>query len=154
MPQFINYRNSSDRVRQSTTINFKKCFQIKFLIMCLFLSMYFQFSCMLQYREKYQILIQALQFGVYESNRPELKQCQMKQVIISYSFEISTFLFFALPMTVITVLYALIALRLRRSALLKKSSGSFSHHQEATRGSCRTNTSRRVLKMLGNIFYT
>uniref|UniRef100_A0A1B6K5I7 G-protein coupled receptors family 1 profile domain-containing protein n=1 Tax=Homalodisca liturata TaxID=320908 RepID=A0A1B6K5I7_9HEMI len=91
---------------------------------------------------------QALQFGVTDGSRPDQIQCQVVKTIVKHSFEISTFLFFALPMTVITVLYALIGLRLRRSALLKKSSGSFSHHQEASRSACRSTSSKRVLKML------
>ncbi|KAG8261441.1 neuromedin U receptor activity protein [Homalodisca vitripennis] len=90
----------------------------------------------------------ALQFGVTDGSRPDQIQCQVVKIIVKHSFEISTFLFFALPMTVITVLYALIGLRLRRSALLKKSSGSFSHHQEASRSACRSTSSKRVLKML------
>ncbi|XP_054266925.1 pyrokinin-1 receptor-like [Macrosteles quadrilineatus] len=92
---------------------------------------------------------QALQFGVTRGKRPEMVQCQvLKEKEIRHSFEISTFLFFVLPMTVITVLYALIGLRLRRSALLKKTSGSFSRHQETNRSVCRSASSRRVLKML------
>lgn len=94
--------------------------------------------------------LQAAQFGVVENPDAEHTACHVKRKIFDYSFEVSTFLFFFIPMTLITILYVLIGLRLRRSALLKKSSGSFGNHQEATRkGSCRQQSSSRVLKMLG-----
>lgn len=93
---------------------------------------------------------QALQFGVIYEDQPDKAQCAVKRTLIEHSFELSTFLFFLTPMTLITVLYALIGLRLRRSALLKKSSGSFSSHQQdmSRKGTCRNQSSRRVLKML------
>jgi hypothetical protein len=117
---------------------------------------------------------QAFQFGIVVGNTPDLVQCTVKNVIISHSFELSTFLFFVLPMTLITVLYALIGLRLRRSNMMKKDSGSFSckhlcssctsssaqqpAHRSLASGSSRrpnccrhhqSHCSRRVLKMLG-----
>ncbi|GFG30521.1 hypothetical protein Cfor_01849, partial [Coptotermes formosanus] len=116
---------------------------------------------------------QAFQFGIVVGNTPEMVTCTFKNVIIAHSFELSTFLFFVMPMTLITVLYALIGLRLRRSNMMKKDSGSFSckHfcsscttaslQQPAQRNSgsgtgrrpncCRhhqSHCSRRVLKML------
>ena len=69
---------------------------------------------------------QAFQFGIVVGNTPDLVTCTVKNVIIAHSFELSTFLFFVTPMTLITVLYALIGLRLRRSNMMKKDSGSFS----------------------------
>jgi len=117
---------------------------------------------------------QAFQFGIVVGNTPELVTCTVKNVIIAHSFELSTFMFFVLPMTLITVLYALIGLRLRRSSMMKKDSGSFnckhfcrsctssSLQQPAQRSlasgnsrrqnCCRhhqSHCSRRVLKMLG-----
>ena len=117
---------------------------------------------------------QAFQFGIVVGNTPDSVTCTVKNVIIAHSFELSTFLFFVLPMTLITVLYALIGLRLRRSNMMKKDSGSFncrhfcsscttaSLQQPAQRNvgngngrrpnCCRhhqSHCSRRVLKMLG-----
>jgi hypothetical protein len=117
---------------------------------------------------------QAFQFGIVVGDDPDFVTCTVKTVIIAHSFELSTFLFFIMPMTLITVLYALIGLRLRRSNMMKKDSGSFSckHHcsscstaavqqpSQRNTGSgnsrkvncCRhhqSHCSRRVLKMLG-----
>ena len=44
---------------------------------------------------------------------------------MGHSFEISTFLFFVAPMTLITVLYILIGIRLRRSNRLKRGYGGY-----------------------------
>jgi hypothetical protein len=117
---------------------------------------------------------QAFQFGIVVGNTPDLVTCTVKNVIIAHSFELSTFLFFVMPMTLITVLYALIGLRLRRSNMMKKDSGSFSCKQfcssctssalqqpgqrslssgNSRRPNCcrhhQSHCSRRVLKMLG-----
>ena len=117
---------------------------------------------------------QAFQFGIVVGNTPDMVTCTVKSVIIAHSFELSTFLFFVMPMTLITVLYALIGLRLRRSNMMKRDSGSFrckhfcssctsaSLQQSAQRSlaagnsrrpnCCRhhqSHCSRRVLKMLG-----
>lgn len=123
---------------------------------------------------------QAIQFGIVMGSTPEFVMCTVKRVIFAHSFEISTFLFFVMPMTLITVLYALIGLRLRRSNMMKKDSGSFSckhfsssmtttvlqqptqRHLESANGGRRSNCcrhhqnqcSRRVLKMLGKSFVT
>jgi len=117
---------------------------------------------------------QAFQFGIVVGNTPDLVTCTVKNVIIAHSFELSTFLFFVMPMTLITVLYALIGLRLRRSNMMKRDSGSFrckhfcssctsASLQQSAQSSlaagnsrrpncCRhhqSHCSRRVLKMLG-----
>ncbi|XP_076644712.1 pyrokinin-1 receptor [Halictus rubicundus] len=88
----------------------------------------------------------ALQFGVVQLDKdPTIVSCTMKRVIIQHSFELSTFLFFIVPMSLITVLYVLIGLKLRKSNMMKRSHGS------GEGGSCRSNpgrSSRRVLKML------
>lgn len=93
-------------------------------------------------------LPQALQFGVMQhSGNPDMVMCTVKRIIISHSFELSTFLFFVMPMCLITVLYALIGLKLRKSNMMKNVSGRV----ESTRN-CRHHpgrSSRRVLKMLG-----
>ncbi|GLG99295.1 Pyrokinin-1 receptor [Gryllus bimaculatus] len=116
---------------------------------------------------------QAIQFGLL-GDSPDRVMCIVKKVVMKHSFEISTFLFFVTPMTLITVLYALIGLRLRRSSMMKKTAGSFSQKKSthtlelcasgaaggagasgsggggATGGSrhYHSQSSRRVLKML------
>lgn len=91
-------------------------------------------------------LPQALQFGVIQDIRiPNMVMCTLKRILIRHSFELSTFLFFAVPMSLITVLYALIGLKLRKSNMMKGS------RRRGEGGSCRhtSKSSRRVLKMLG-----
>ncbi|XP_017763546.1 PREDICTED: neuromedin-U receptor 2-like [Eufriesea mexicana] len=91
-------------------------------------------------------LPQALQLGVvYHQQNPDMVMCTVKKVLLQHSFELSTFLFFVMPMSLITVLYALIGLKLRKSNMMKRSRGS------GQGGSCRHHpgrSSRRVLKML------
>lgn len=92
-------------------------------------------------------LPQALQFGVIQhALNPNMVMCTMKRILLRHSFELSTFLFFVVPMSLITVLYALIGLKLRKSNMMKRS------HGREQGGSCRHHpgrSSRRVLKMLG-----
>lgn len=90
---------------------------------------------------------QALQFGVI-SDENGVDHCMLKRVIIEHSFELSTLLFFLTPMTVITILYILIGLKLRTSGLMKCENGVSMqrpayHRQQTSVGT------RRVLKMLG-----
>ncbi|PBC34776.1 Neuropeptides capa receptor [Apis cerana cerana] len=91
-------------------------------------------------------LPQALQFGLVQHKaHPEVVMCTVKRILLQHSFELSTFLFFVVPMSLITVLYALIGLKLRKSNMMKRSRG------REMGGSCRHQTgrsSRRVLKML------
>lgn len=102
---------------------------------------------------------QALQFGLVQYDKPELVMCMIKKVIVQHSFELSTFLFFVVPMTLITILYALIGLKLRKSNTMKRDRGR-SENSRVIAGSvrkdrhCRNSTgrsSRRVLKMLGEL---
>ncbi|XP_014246738.1 pyrokinin-1 receptor-like isoform X2 [Cimex lectularius] len=91
---------------------------------------------------------QALQFGVSDEY-PHGATCFVKRVLIKHSFELSTLLFFVVPMTLITVLYALIGLRLRKSALLTRNSGSFGRTESGRKGGgAHRQSSQRVLKML------
>lgn len=85
---------------------------------------------------------QALQFGVVKIMNVE--QCVVIKVIIQHSFELSTFLFFFAPMTLITVLYILIGLKLRASTKMKRDNGSMQKRYHNT-----TQSTRRVIKMLG-----
>ncbi|XP_035784017.1 pyrokinin-1 receptor-like isoform X3 [Anopheles albimanus] len=96
---------------------------------------------------------QALQFGI--TNQAGIDQCVVKRIIIAHSFELSTFLFFFAPMTLITVLYALIGLKLRSSALMPTRGSALQHRSSSTlspihRQSSTANSqcTRRVLKML------
>lgn len=93
-------------------------------------------------------LPQTLQFGVVHNKlNQDMIMCTVKQIIIKHSFEISTFFFFIVPMSLITVLYILIGLKLRKSNMMKKKP----ENGESQR-SCRHypgRNSRKVLKMLG-----
>lgn len=55
----------------------------------------------------------------------------MKNQFVEHAFEVSSFLFFLVPMTIICVLYILIGIKLRKSKLLygKKTKSSDSHRQ-------------------------
>lgn len=103
---------------------------------------------------------QALQFGIVRyGKRPSDVMCQFKNHIIQYSFELSTFIFFVVPMTLIMVLYVLIGLKLKKSTLVKRNCRQQHRRSESTRvkvGSSRmdrhcrhSRSTRRVLKMLG-----
>ena len=74
---------------------------------------------------------------------------------LEHTFEISTFLFFLAPMTVISVLYGLIGLAIRRSALSRKGSDSSTHSATTgteLRAQQQARARRAVLKMLGQSF--
>lgn len=87
---------------------------------------------------------------------PETVVCYPKNVIVEHAFTISTVVFFIAPMTLITVLYALIGLRLKSSNVMKNNAGGSVRSERniytTKRGtSCRHHgqSSRRVVKMLG-----
>ncbi|GLG96566.1 Pyrokinin-1 receptor [Gryllus bimaculatus] len=68
---------------------------------------------------------QASQFGVVLERRSDgtvldadHTMCSIKRVLIPHAFQVSTIVFFVAPMTLITVLYVLIAIKLRRSRVL------------------------------------
>ena len=65
---------------------------------------------------------------------------------MSYMFQISTFIFFVLPMTVITVLYIMIAIALRRTSLIRANS------EDSTKGNTMSYSMRGVLRMLGELY--
>ncbi|KAF0759274.1 pyrokinin-1 receptor-like isoform X3 [Aphis craccivora] len=107
---------------------------------------------------------QALQFTVSSwDGSSELMQCNIRSILLmdtdielsTVSFTLSTLLFFLLPMTLITVLYALIGLRLRRSDKLKRTITVRSTHGEKKMSSpeYRANSSPKVLKMLGSVHF-
>lgn len=102
---------------------------------------------------------QAIQFGIiveYADNGTanlDSARCSLRYTLIEHAFEISTILFFVLPMTIITVLYVLIAIKLRRSSLLTTTVSKRHHvpgvlnHVDNSRG--KTNAQRNVIRMLG-----
>lgn len=92
---------------------------------------------------------QALQFGVVENGGVE--QCTVKRIIIDHLFELSTFLFFLAPMSLITILYVLIGLKLRMSSLMPRTNGVTIQRRPNVSSFRQQNTqgTRRVLKMLG-----
>lgn len=98
---------------------------------------------------------QALQFGLLSHSG--ILICTQKRVLLEHSFEISTFLFFVTPMTLITVLYALIGLRLRSSDMMKRERSTRPLRTTTARanGNRRSTaqSSRRVLKMLGEFVF-
>ncbi|XP_012161459.1 pyrokinin-1 receptor isoform X1 [Ceratitis capitata] len=59
---------------------------------------------------------QAAQFGIIVWNG--IEKCTVVRNIIQHSFQLSTFIFFFAPMSIILVLYLLIGLRLHRSNLM------------------------------------
>lgn len=95
------------------------------------------------------ILFQAIQFGVVivragnSTVFEEIAQCTMKWVLLEHAFEISTLLFFVAPMTLITVLYVLIGIKLRRSRLMKRPSLSNAAERQNTKNQ------NHVIRMLG-----
>lgn len=99
-----------------------------------------------------------MQFGVQYMEMPEGQIPSMCTLVteglFAHAFEISTFLFFAIPMTLITVLYVLIAVQLRKSRLLSMKRREGTHgspgQQSVEHRSTRTTAAQnRVVKMLG-----
>lgn len=100
---------------------------------------------------------QAIQFGIkYEmkDNKIESIICTVvTENIFEHAFEISTFLIFVGPMTLISVLYILIAIKLRKSRLLSCENTPYGRGDSAiTRSSRTTAAQNRVIKMLGKRF--
>ncbi|XP_051171605.1 pyrokinin-1 receptor-like [Leptopilina boulardi] len=95
---------------------------------------------------------QAMQFGIVDdSNKSgEKTRCSIKRKLLEHAFEISTMLLFVVPMTVITILYILIGVKLRRSRLLSSVkrtpiAGGLNHY-DSTRG--KNSSQRNVIRML------
>ncbi|XP_071647909.1 pyrokinin-1 receptor isoform X1 [Temnothorax longispinosus] len=100
---------------------------------------------------------QAIQFGIIFDHyngtaNLDSARCSLRWTLIEHAFEISTILFFVLPMTIITVLYVLIAIKLRRSSMLTTTVSKRHHvpgvlnHVDSSRG--KTNAQRNVIRML------
>ena len=65
--------------------------------------------------------------------------------VMMYVFQLSTFIFFVLPMTIISVLYILIAISIRRSALQRVA--SHKHTTHAIRNLCQRGNVWRFLTL-------
>ncbi|CAG9806695.1 unnamed protein product [Chironomus riparius] len=87
-------------------------------------------------------LPQALQFGTISFRNGEIVSCTVKNQFFEHSFELSSFLFFIVPMTIICVLYILIGLKLRKSKLLYDNKGKGCDSQRCIKGQT------RVVRML------
>lgn len=97
---------------------------------------------------------QAIQFGLkseWKDGKLESSVCAVvTESLFDHAFEISTFLFFVGPMTLISVLYILIAVKLRKSRLLQCESTIHGRNESAVSRSSRTTAAQnRVIKMLG-----
>ncbi len=81
--------------------------------------------------------------------------CNIKaERAFKHAFEISTFLFFVIPMTLITVLYVMIGMAIRRSTLRRAGSNTSQRSEQTgtgtdVRGQQQAHARRAVLKMLG-----
>ncbi|KAJ0175642.1 hypothetical protein K1T71_008801 [Dendrolimus kikuchii] len=98
---------------------------------------------------------QAMQFGIETSieNNQNASSCTLKGQGVHQVFVISSFVFFVVPMTVISVLYALIGYKLRTSSVLhptKKLSVESSNERPLNSYSQYRNgaSQRRVIRML------
>ena len=94
---------------------------------------------------------QAIQYGVVTviGNSGSIESyCTLKKVLIPNAFLISICVFFVVPMTVITVLYVLIGLKLRRSRLITVKRRPSTPRSELSKP--RTSTPQsHVIRMLG-----
>ncbi|XP_001600587.2 pyrokinin-1 receptor [Nasonia vitripennis] len=98
---------------------------------------------------------QAIQFGIVYNKLPngtllkDSAMCSVKWRFIHHAFEISTILFFVVPMTLITALYILIGVKLRTSRLLSTvkriPSGQGLGQSDSRSKSC---SQRNVIRML------
>lgn len=96
---------------------------------------------------------QALQTGIVQAENGNL-WCTVveERVWLEHSFEFATVLFFFAPMSLITVLYILIGVKLRSSTMIKRENGSSTMRNNNLTSNLHQNTSqstKRVLKMLG-----
>ncbi|XP_032515457.2 pyrokinin-1 receptor-like isoform X2 [Danaus plexippus] len=96
---------------------------------------------------------QAMQFGVvsYKENGQNISACTVKGHGVHQVFVISSFVFFVAPMSLITVLYALIGLKLHTSRVLhpvKKSSVESGDRPNGTPRYRNGASQRRVIRML------
>lgn len=98
---------------------------------------------------------QAVQFGVVTENENdiEISHCTVKNIFFNHVFEISTFVIFVGPMTLITILYILIGIKLKKSKYIashRHSTSSNTSQRINSKLIMKTTTAqRRVVNMLG-----
>jgi neuromedin U receptor 1 len=90
----------------------------------------------------------AIQFEV-TTNIHGHEECTVHKEIIQHSFELSTILVFFIPMTLITVLYLLIGLKLRSRTVRRENGGANSRNLSSSFRKQTAQGTKRVLKMLG-----
>lgn len=97
---------------------------------------------------------QAMQFGVIveRENNIEISHCTVKNIIFEHVFEVSTCVIFVGPMTLITILYILIGVQLKKSKHIasdRHSNSNTASQRVSTKIVLRTNTAqRRTVNML------
>lgn len=104
---------------------------------------------------------QAMIFGVQYETRNGVQEPQYCTVVskgvYEHAFEISTFLFFVGPMTLITILYLLIAIRLSKSSRMptkkRQATNGWGVEQSECRVSRNNTAQKRVINMLGKLAY-
>lgn len=84
---------------------------------------------------------QAMQFGIVVRGNCEI--CQLIEPMVEHSFEMSSLVFFVFPMTVISVLYVLIGVKLHQSKIMRRKNVNVAGHRKS---------SRKIIKMLGEFF--
>ncbi|KAJ8675172.1 hypothetical protein QAD02_010958, partial [Eretmocerus hayati] len=95
---------------------------------------------------------QAIQFGIVYQKHANgtidegTAMCSVKWTFIDHAFEISTILFFIVPMTVITVLYVFIGLKLRSAKLMRNPLEQGSSNSDSSRG--KGSSQKNVIRML------
>lgn len=87
-------------------------------------------------------ILQAAQFGI--KSYDGIDKCVVVRVIIQHSFQLSTYIFFFAPMTIILVLYLLIGIRLYRANMLGAQGNNGDHSFSITlNGSGKFKTSQK-----------
>jgi neuromedin U receptor 1 len=94
---------------------------------------------------------QALQTGIVSGENGAWCTVVEERVFIKHSFELATVLFFFAPMSLITILYILIGVKLRSSTMIKRENGSVQRNNNLTSNIHQnaSQSTKRVLKMLG-----
>jgi 7 transmembrane receptor (rhodopsin family) len=100
----------------------------------------------------------AIQTGIVtDPNNQETSWCSIvpEREFIANSFVIATVLFFFTPMTLITVLYLLIGMKLRQSTLIKRENGNVvrNNNLQSNVQSITSQSTKRVIKMLGELIF-
>lgn len=95
---------------------------------------------------------QAIPYSVVyhrDDNGFQHSTCTIREMLMEHAFELSTLVFFVAPMTLITVLYVLIAVKLRHSTIL--STAARNDETASPRSSRSIVSQNRVVKMLGKL---